>query len=781
MGSTTFNRNNMLTNVDELHVIWDVNPSIGGPIKRDRLWFHYTFRRWGVERTKADSYFDLDPSPFVYTPNTARKGIDDGYIVSHAARVSWAATARDKVSMYHDNQRKYRNHLGLSATVPPEAAAVQVTPTSFVNVTKWTRTHTDRLMLEGGFGLYNQEFTELYQPSVTLVDDRVWNLEAIRNARTYAVVDQSNGRIANAWPQPANHVSVLRTFMGAASYVTGSHNFRFGLTITSGDWQLIEAWTGDVQPITYNAGQPVQVTLRLPTDRRNGIKADTGLFVQDRWSTGRITWNLGLRYDWFIGETRESDVLPSRFNSGVRYGKCADGRANPAAGCAGTVQNWKDISPRVGLAIDVFGNGRTALKASAARYVAGQTVAVASQVNPVSALGLTDARPWNDLDGNGFPLDENGNIQFNELSASPATPTFGRNVSTTRYNPDVLNGWGTRGYNLELTVAAQHQIADRISVSGDHYGRTYGNQTFIDDLRFDASSFDSFCVTAPTDPRLPGGGGYQVCGVQDLKPAVFAQNLPADNLIRFSKDFGSETNLYQGFDLNLEGRFGNGGFLKAGIGATARTFDNCNLMAAGLEATTVVAVVGVAVSTQGTEIYPEGTRACHREYPYRPDAKLSGSYTLPWDIQIAGTYQYTRGVQTGGPGPTIAASWAITSAVAPTVGARAWTGTASRTVNLIREGLLYGDHDLNQLDLRLAKRFDVGRATLRLNVDLYNVFNSSWPFTVSATYSTAATGQGLRPTDVLQSRFFKLGGQLTSREANPSFDGGAPRRNRRSV
>ncbi len=55
--------------------------------------------------------------------------------------------------------------------------------------------------------------------------------------------------------------------MGAASYVTGNHNLRFGTTFTNGDWRLIEAWTGDVQPITYNDGVPVSVTLRLPDGR----------------------------------------------------------------------------------------------------------------------------------------------------------------------------------------------------------------------------------------------------------------------------------------------------------------------------------------------------------------------------------------------------------------------------------------------------------------------------------------------------------------------------------
>jgi hypothetical protein len=766
-GSTTYNRGNTLSNVDEVQKIWDINPSIGGPLKRDKLWFHYTFRHWGTEKTKADAYADRNPSPFIYDPDTSLKGVDDGHIVSNAGRVSWAVTGKDKISVYHDNQRKYRDHWGIAATIPPEAAAIQVTPTSFVNVTKWTRTATNRLMLEAGFGIYNQEYTELYQPSVTGLQDKVWDLEAIRNSRVYTVLDQTNNRSANAWTSPADHFSVLRTFMGAASYVTGSHNYRFGATLTNGDWRLIEQWTGDVQPITYNAGRPVSVTLRLPMDARNGIKQDLGLFVQDRWTMGRVTWNLGLRYDHFIGETRESEVLPNRFTfpgldlaNGVVFQECEDGKAG--RGCYGEVQNWKDISPRVGFAMDLFGNGRTAVRASVARYVNGQQVAVARNINPAEALSRTDVRPWTDLDGNGLPLDANGNIQLNELGTSVATATFGRNVSTTAYDPEVLNGWGKRGYNLEYTAAVQHQLADRVSVNAGFFRRSFGNQTFTDDLRYDASSYDSFCINVPADPDLPynNGQGYQVCGVQDLKPAVFAQNLPANNLIRFADDFGGETNIYKGFAIDVEGRFRNGAFLKAGIGATMRTFDVCGLQAAGLDAMrdhTTQLTTG-----QATEIYPDGTTACHREYPFRPDAKLSGLYRLPYDILVSGTYQYTRGVQTGGAGPSIQANFAIPAASAAGLGARSWTGAASRTVQLIREGLLYGENNLHQLDLRLSKRFDLfGTAKFRFDFDLYNAFNSSWPYTVSSTYSTAASSNWQRPTNVLQSRFFKFGGQFS--------------------
>ena len=749
-GSTTFNSGNRLTNVSRILKIWDVNPSFGGPLRRDKLWFHYTFRHWGVEKTVPDAYFDSDPSLFRYVPDLNRPGVDDGHIVSNAGRVSWAASAKDKVSVYHDNQRKYRDHWGIQALVPPEATAIQVTPTSFVNVTKWMRTHTNRLLFEAGFGVYNQEYTELYQPEVVGHDRKVWDLEAIRNSRVYNVQEQATLRHANAWPAPADHFSVLRTFSGAASYVTGSHSFRFGMQWSNGDWRLIEAWTGDVQPILYNAGTPVSVTLRLPMDARNGIKRDLGVFLQDRWTlTDRITLNAGIRLDQFVGESRESEILPNRFNSGVQYGECSDGKANPRAGCAGEVQNWKDMSPRVGVAWDVFGNGRTAVKASIARYVAGQAVAVARQANPVEVLTRSDTRTWRDLDGNGLPFDANGNIQLNELTASAATPTFGRNVSTVSYDPGVLNGWHKRGYNLEWTIAAQHAITNRLSINGGYYRRTIGNETFTDDLRFDAASYDYFCINAPADPDLPGGGGYRVCGIPDLKPAVFAQQLPANNLIRFTEDFGGTTNVYEGFDINLEGRFRNGAFLKGGIAAGARTFNTCNLAQAGIE-------------YAAFEQYADGARACDRYYPYRPDVKISGTYPLPLGIQVAGTYQFVRGLQAGGTGGTSRlANWGVTNALVTPFLNRNWTGVASRTIALIREGTDFGTHNLNQLDVRFAKRLDFGRARLRVDFDIYNIFNSSWPFSVNNTYSIATASQWQRPTNVLQHRFFKVGAQLS--------------------
>src|SRR5204863_467413 len=320
-------------------------------------------------KTVADSFYDLDPSPFKYSPDYSRPGIDDGHIRSLAGRVTAQLSAKDKISYYHDAQDKVRGHWGISGSVPPEATAIEPTPTSFVSVTKWTRTHTNRLLFDGGFAFYNQEYAEIYQPSVTAVTPPLVTLS-----------DQSTGNIAHA--------------------------------------------------------------------------------------------------------------------------------------CTGRVANWKDVNPRVGVSYDVFGNGKTAVKASVARYVAGVGLAansITDNANPETTIGTTDTRAWRDLDLNGSPFDSSGHIQLNELTASTSTPSFGKNIpSSTLTDPAVLTGWGRRSYNWEYAVSAQHELAPRVSINGGWFRRKFGNQTVSVDNRYNFTngSFDGpFCANAPADPNLPGGGG----------------------------------------------------------------------------------------------------------------------------------------------------------------------------------------------------------------------------------------------------------------------------------
>jgi Carboxypeptidase regulatory-like domain len=236
---------NRLTNVSRIRKIWDFNPSVGGPILKDKVWWQATFRHWGVEKTVADSYRNaLGAAATIYQPDLNSPGIDDGHIVSGAGRVTWQASHKDKFAYYVDDQRKYRNHFGISAIISPEATATQVTPTSFVSVGKWTRTQTNRLLFDVGFAIYDQETTELYPPSVTGIEDKIWNPAAIERSTVYAIQEQSNNRLVGAWNNPADHFSILRTYAGSATYVTGSHAFKLGGAMSrahAGPWSSSQA------------------------------------------------------------------------------------------------------------------------------------------------------------------------------------------------------------------------------------------------------------------------------------------------------------------------------------------------------------------------------------------------------------------------------------------------------------------------------------------------------------------------------------------------------------
>ena len=750
-GDGTFNRtNNFLANVSQLTRNYDFNPSAGGPILRNRIWFYASYRYLAVNKTVADSFYNRLSSAFKYEPDYSRPGIDDGHIRSVSGRVTAQLGASDKLSYYHDDQNKVRGHWGISGSVPPEATAIEPTPTSFVSVTKWTRTQSNRLLLDAGLGVYNQEYAELYQPSVLAA-----------NPPLVTITDQSTGKIANAWNAPADHFSKLFTEQVSASYVTGAHSFRFGGTLSEGRWRLVTQYTGDVQPVTYNAGAPVSVTLRIPTDRRNAVKADLGLYAQDRWTINRATINAGLRYDFFRTATMPETLPASRWNPATQFNDCPDGINNLNQGCTGRVANWHDLNPRLGVSFDVFGNGKTAVKASVARYVNGVGLAansITDNANPETAIGLTDTRAWRDLDGNGSPFDAAGNFQLNELTASTATPSFGKNIpSSTTTDPAVLNGWGQRAYNWEYAATVQHELVPRVSVSGSWFRRKFGNQTVTVDNRYNFAnnSYDGpFCANAPADPNLPNGGSYQVCGLYDLKPSVIAQNLPPNSTITFSSNFGGETNIYQGFELSTVARFRNGALVQGGIGAQKRIFDQCHLVDAGIVSAIITAATEVA------EVFPDGTRACRQDLKYRPDLKLLASYTLPFDVTVSGTYQFVRGVQTGGAAPSIQATWTGMPASATTLGRAFSQNATTKSVNLIAVGADYGPNNLNQLDLRASKRVKIQAVRVRVDLDVYNIFNSNWPFTRTATFSTAATATWLRPTNVLQARFVKVGAHI---------------------
>ena len=700
-----------LTNVSKVYHISDVNPGIGGPIAKDKIWFYGAYRYQALDSSIVDSFYDKNPLPYVYEPDLTRPGRDDGRIPNASVRLTWQATSKDKVSGWVTDQHKKRYHFALITGIVPDALAIQTTPTARGTVIKWARTQTSRLMIEAGVGDEHNLYIEHYRPEVT--------------PTTYAITDQANGKCFNAYcPGYSEHHANMQDYKGTLTYVTGSHAIKGGMLLQKGVTNVPQSYTGDLT-MTFTNGAPQSVTLRIPVNPFEEYFPDLALYAQDRWTFKRATITGGLRYDYYVGRALAGTLPDSRWNPSQSFGDVE-------------VQHWKDLSPRVGVAYDLFGNGRTALKANIARYLAPDGTSTAAANNPQRSIGITDTRTWRDLNGDYTIYNANGSVQFDELGPT-GNANFGKVIpSTTTTDPRTLSGWNARGATTEWQALVQHQLTNRVAVSGGYFFRWIGNQLATDNTLITAADFDGpFCITAPASTQLPNGGGYQVCGLYDIKAA--ARPLVQNNRT-LARNFGGVVDHYMGYDFGVNARIRQGTFVNAGINGLRRANDTCRTPA--LSGTTTMQVDS-----------PEA-QFCDYTTPYRPDVKFNGSHTFPYDILVSATYQLS-------PGPNITATWAApNSIIAPALGHNLSAGaTATKSIQLIEPGTAYEGY-LNQLDLRLSKRVRFGRYRLRGDLNLYNVFNSDFITSINTTFSTTASNQFLRPNAVLQGRLFKIGGQI---------------------
>ena len=389
--------------------------------------------------------------------------------------------------------------------------------------------------------------------------------------------------------------------------------------------------------------------------------------------------------------------------------------------------DWTDVTPRLGVAYDLFGSGKTALKFNIGRYLAAPNpISFTRIANPAGALIQSATRTWSDANGNFIP-------EANELGPLSA-PNFGTTVVSTRYAPDALSH---RGYSWEIGAQLQQEIAPRVSTNLAYYRRWYGNLLVTDNTALDPTDYSPYSVVAPVDSRLPGGGGYTVTGLYDPNRLVAAQNI-----VTLASNYGDAMEHYNGGDLTLNARLQQGTVVSGGVSLGRVETNYCF----------------VTSSPQGTGLPPAqgattaaGLLYCNVKPPFQANVKVLGVYPLPrWGVTLAATFQSI-------PGPLITAANTYTNAViSPSLGRNLATGVNGiASVQLIAPGTMY-DERLYQLDFRASKIIRIGRARLQANVDLYNAANASSILTINTTYGSSWQ----RPTSILQGRLLKFGAQF---------------------
>ena len=724
-----------LRSPDVVSSIWDTSFDLGGPVVRDRLWFHGAYRNQGLKKLPANTFYDTDPNDFVFEPDLTRPGVDEQYDQSASLRFTWQATRANKFAVYYNGAPRHQPYQGVSNRRTPEAARDQRNPLNWHGTTTWTGAVGNRILLEAGMGMQVQDATIDPQPDAP-------RLHAVRELTTG--IDFRGVGFSRRWNE------VHRAYKASMSYVTGSHNLKFGMTLDEGTWRQGTDIIGPTDSLLFTlGGAPILIAaFATPYNVEVDLAADLGLYAQDAWTIDRTTFNLGLRWDYVRQDIPAQDT--SRFvdspTGSVGPGTWAPTRRWDAIPNAA---NWTDLSPRIGVAHDLFGDGRTALKGSVSRYLRVDTIGMSASRNPVNASVTSATRSWRDLNGDFFPDED-------ELGPY-SNANFGRSVLTNVFAEDVYSGFGTRRHNWEYSVGVEQEILPRTSIDVAYWRRAQGNFSVTDNVLVEPGDFDPYCVTAPDDPRLPGGGGYEVCGLHDVNPASFGQ--VRNEIIRADTNGYAMSQVFDGLDVTVNSRVSGDLFFYGGVNFGRTRFDDCGARPDDPAAPPTLALTAGGAGTGGGWdvqeaagiILPRGHH-CRVDPPFfRPGWKLSGAYTLPYDVQLSGFWQNL-------PGVPIFATWnAPVSAIEPSLGRPLAGGAGTAEVHLIAPGTLFADR-LNQLDVRVSKifRLAAGRE-VRLMLDAYNLLNDDAPLAVNDTYGS----QWQVPESILLARFVKFGAQFT--------------------
>ena len=723
--------------------IYDFNLAVGGPIKKDKLWFFTSGRMWSVDAPVADTF--VPPSGTSYRNGVAgcrngtlqcETGIDDQKIKSGLLRLTWQATSKHKFSVYYDEIDKYRGH-GMNAGDDPNTSSqIWTSPIYNSAAAKYTGTLSNSLLAEAGYSFNHEQYVITNQDGVNKTPfSPEWYANASRRDQNFTALTNGLANWGGRYPDRFN-------MMAALSYITGSHNIKGGVQYNFGPYINTREANGDLQQVyagtTTPFTNPVSVTVyNTPLRYQENLKADIGIFVQDSWSLNRLTLNGGLRWEYLAHEVAEQASGNGRFVDARKF----DAIAMPT---------WKDFAPRFGVVYDVFGTGKTAIKAGFNRYNESRTTQFATKYNP---LALTSATlTWNDLNGDDIAQGERG-CTFGtagcEINFAQLPSNFGvRSLATV--DPDFQ-----RTYNLEYTAGVQHELFPRVSVAATFYRRQFYDLPVTDNLLRTPADYRAVDVVSPLDGEV--FKAYTVATTTQLRAVNdFDTNATSDR-----------KQIYNGGDITFNVRIPGGGTLFGGY--------------------TMERTLRVTCDEPDD---PNFLRFCddrENDLPWLKQFKFAGTYPVKWGIQASFSFQSINGRPIGGFSGTAAADrnriagpgygdvgspigtrWLIT----PTTRYAANCTGPCRPGELVIPGMTEaqlllplkpGGQELldriNQLDLSLAKWFEVGGGRrLQLQADLFNITNGNavlgWR---SVNFGTAAYSQ---VSSILNPRVLRLGVQF---------------------
>jgi hypothetical protein len=724
--------------------LWDVSGSSGGPIVKDRVWYFTTLRQRGIYQDVVNTFYNVnagDITKWNYVADTSRPAVSQSHTpIQPLGRITLQAGQRNKFNLFWDEQ-KSGNNCGAGGPAganlnSPETASCSAGEFQRVQQATWTMTATSKLLLEAGIGTYLSDWGG---------KERDGNNRSLINVTEQCSAGcPDNGNIPNlVYHGQLNWMTDwigAHTWRASASYVTGANSMKIGY---QGAFHVDDRLTTTPANVAYRFNNlvPNQITEYLsPLQYKSRVRYNA-VYAQDSWTHDRLTLQGAVRYDHSWSYYPDQQIGPTLFLPQPIFFPRSDG-----------VTGYNDITPRVGAAYDLFGNGKTAVKFNFGRYLeaAVNDNGVYSRLAPSSRLATSSTRTWTDANGNFVPDCDlsNRSAQDNraaggDFCAALSQSTFGLPQSVTSADPRVLSGWGVRPGDWQIGATVQQQVLPRISVEAGYVRRWLTNFYATDNLAVTPADFTQFGVVAPTDSRLPGGGGYPIAGLYDVNPEFFGVT---NNLINLASDYGNISSVYNGVELSVNARIRGGLNLQGGSSLGSQVIDSCEVRAKLPEQSATNSPITGGIAYSPLNPY------CHNAPGWTNRITALGSYNVPKiDVQLSGTFASS-------PGIPLMANYTYSTAQQVQYLGRTLSGASLLTVNLVKPGDVWGDR-LNEVDFRIGKNLVYGRSRGQIALDLYNAFNRNSAITNNQTFNplvTTGSAAWLAPTLVMTPRTAKI-------------------------